>query len=169
MRWLCVVPFMLLSASAFAQQGLATQVYACAYVEDAARRHVCFDTLVPELKKAGGAAAAAVAKPSPPPPPSQSQSPLTAPVLSPVEAKTAKVQKEVAVDRVSLAVKSIATGLDGKYRFTMENGQVWKQVDTMKLRNLGDGPWRAEIRKAALGSFLLSVDKSAAIRVERMN
>jgi hypothetical protein len=39
----------------------------------------------------------------------------------------------------------------------------------VKLRNIGSGPWQAEIRKAALGSYLLTVDKQAAIRVERVN
>jgi hypothetical protein len=66
-------------------------------------------------------------------------------------------------------VKAIDTGRDGKYRFTMENGQVWKQLDTVKLRNIGNGPWTAEVRKAALGSYLLTIDKQPAVRVERVN
>ena len=165
MRWFCVVPFMLLSAPAFAQQGLPAQVYACANVEDTARRHSCFDALVPELKKAGGAEPAAKAPQEP-----QAQSALTAPVLSPAEAKAAiTAKREAEVSRVALPVKTIETGRDGKYRFTMENGQVWRQLDTVKLRNLGNGPWTAEIRKAALGSYLLTVNKLAAVSVERVN
>ena len=165
MRWFSVVPFIMLSAPAFAQQGLPAQVYACANVEDASQRHSCFDALVPELKKAGGAAPAAKALQE-----AQAQSALTAPVLSQAEAKAAKTAKrEVEVSRVALPVKAIETGRDGKYRFTMENGQVWKQLDTVKLRNLGNGPWTAEIRKAALGSYLLTVNKQAAVSVERVN
>jgi hypothetical protein len=165
MRWFCVVPFIMLSAPAFAQQGLPAQVYACANVEDAAQRHSCFDALVPELKKASAAAPAAKA-----PQQAQAQSALTAPVLSPAEAKAAKTAKrEAEVSRVALPVKAIETGRDGKYRFTMENGQVWRQLDTVKLRNLGNGPWTAEIRKAALGSYLLTVNKQAAVSVERVN
>jgi hypothetical protein len=165
MRWFCVVPFMLLSASAFAQQGLPAQVYACANIEDPGQRHACFDALVPELKRAGGAAAAARA-----PAPAAAQSPLIAPVLS-AEAKAAAraVEKEQEIDKVSLPVESINIGSDGKYRFTMENGQVWRQLDTVRLRNLGNGPWTAEIRKAALGSFMLKVERQAAVRVERVN
>lgn len=166
MRWFCVVPFMLLSAPAFAQQGLPAQVYACANVEDAAQRHACFDALVPELKKAGGAAPAARA---PQPASRSAQSPLTAPVLSASEASAAKAGKEKEIDSVNLPVKAIDAGRDGKYRFTMDNGQVWRQVDTVKLRNIGAGPWTAEIRKAAFGSYLLTVDKQAAVRVERVN
>jgi hypothetical protein len=168
MRWYCVVPFMLLSAPAFAQQGLPTQVYACAKVEDAAQRHACFDALVPELKKAGGGTSGAEA-PSAAAQAGPAQSPLTAPVLSASEARAAKAEKEKEIDQVRLPVKAIDTGRDGKYRFTMENGQVWKQLDTVKLRNIGNGPWTAEVRKAALGSYLLTVDRQPAVRVERVN
>ena len=168
MRWFCAVPFMLLSGPAFAQQGLPAQVYACANVEDAGQRHACFDALVPELKKAGGGAPAAKA-PQTASRAAPAQSPLTAPVLSAPEARAAKAEKDKEVDQVRLAVKAIETSRNGKYRFTMENGQVWRQIDTIKLRNIGSGPWTAEIRKAALGSYLLTVDKQAAVRVERVN
>ena len=94
-------------------------------------------------------------------------SPLTAPVLKPGGAKALRDQ---GIDRASYGVKAITIGVDGKARFNLENGQIWKQVDTTKLRNLGDGPWTAEIRKAAMGSYLLTLgNKSVAVRVERVN
>jgi hypothetical protein len=168
MRWFCVVPFMLLSGPAFAQQGLPAQVYACANIEDADQRHSCFDALAPELKRLGGTPAAKA--PAPTVQAAPAQSPLTAPVLSTAESKAARAGKEKnEVDRISQGVKTISTGGDGKYRFTLENGQVWRQLDSTKLRNLGDGPWKAEIRKAALGSFLLAIDERPAVRVERVN
>jgi hypothetical protein len=172
MRGLSLVPFILLSGAALAQEPPIAKVYACAEVEDAGQRHSCFDALVPELKASRSAMGRTTAKPqqqadafgkSGPKP-----SPLTAPVKTPAEPKVATAEKEV--ERLSLAVKSISAGIDGKYRFTMENGQVWRQIDTEKLRNLGSGPWTAEIRKASLGSFLLTVNGQArAIRVQRMN
>jgi hypothetical protein len=162
MRCLCVIPFMLLSAPAFAQQGLPAQVYACADIADANQRHACFDALVPELKKAGGASAV-VTTPAP-------QSALTAPVLSASEARAAaNAKKETSPDKAEFKVTAIGSGPDGKYRFTMENGQIWRQTDTVKLRNLGDGPWTAEIRKASLGGFFLSIGNSPALRVSRVN
>jgi hypothetical protein len=152
---------MLLSAPAFAQQGLPAQVYACAGIEEANRRHACFDALVPELKKAGAGPVSLGSTP---------QSALTAPVLSASEAKAiASASKEVSPDKASFTVTAVTKAADGKHRFTMENGQIWRQLDTVKLRNLGAGPWAAEIRKASLGSFLLTIDKSAAVRVERVN
>lgn len=175
MRVLCVVPFILLSAPAFAQEAMA-KIYACADMEDAGQRHACFDALVPELRK--GRPSATVATPDVNPKqqaeafgtPKAGAPPLTAPVRTPAETKAAAAaQKEQSVDKISLAVKSISTGGDGKYRFVMENGQIWKQIDTEKLRGIGSGPWTAEIKKALMGSFLLSLGGSRSVRVERVN
>jgi hypothetical protein len=176
MRWLCAVPFMLLSAPALAQQAtdrdaLLDRAQVCAFINDAGQRHACFDTLVPYLKDSGGTPTARQGVPQTKPQqqaaaPAKPPSALTAPVLSAGEAKTAKQQE---VTNVTLAVKSIFTGGDGKSRFTMENGQIWKQIDTTRLKNLGDGPWTAEIRKASFGSFLLKIGSSASVRVERVN
>ncbi len=138
-------------APALAQEGLQGKLVACANVTEAAERHACFDALVPELKATGEAAFGATAKPSA----------LTAPILQ----TTAPAEPE----QVSLAVKSVTANADGKLRFAMENGQVWKQIDTTRLRNLGNGPWTAEIRKASLGSFLLSLNDGRAVRVERVS
>src|SRR6185295_9410732 len=142
-------------APAMAQQAPMDKVYTCVDISDAGQRHACFDALVPELKKARTGAlgitttppvrlqpeAEAVGLPRAAP-----SSPLTAPVLKPAEARALRDQ---AIDRVSAGVKAITIGADGKARFSLENGQIWKQVDTTKLRNLGNGPWTAEIRKAA--------------------
>ncbi|MDP3736383.1 MAG: hypothetical protein Q8R02_03280 [Hyphomonadaceae bacterium] len=176
MRWLCVAPFILLSAPALAQQGLdrdalLERAQGCAIINDAGQRHACFDTLTPYLKNPGGMAATQQAVPQPKPQQQAAVQPkppsaLTAPVLLPGEAKAAK-EKEVV--NVSLAVKSITLGGDGKSRFTMANGQIWKQVDTTRIKNLGDGPWTAEIRKASFGSYLLKIGNSPAVRVERQN
>ncbi len=67
-----------------------------------------------------------------------------------------------------LAIKQINKGADGKLVFVMENGQVWRQTDTIKLAGLGKGPWEAEVRKAMLGSFMLKVDGRTAVRVKRV-
>ncbi len=175
MRVLCLVPFILLAAPAFAQETMA-KVYACADMEDAGQRHACFDALVPELKK--GRLSATAATPGVKPQqqtdafgtPKADTASLTAPQRTPAETKAAAAaRKEQSVDKVSLAVKSISTGGDGKYRFVMENGQIWKQIDAEKLRGVGSGPWTAEIKKALMGSFLLSLGGSRSVRVERVN
>lgn len=148
-----VVP--IIAAPAVAQDGLQGRLVACANIAEAAARHACFDALVPELKASGEASFGATATKA---------SPLTAPI----HAMTGP-EAPAAPDKVSLPVKSVTATGDGKLRFTMENGQVWKQVDTTQLRNVGKGPWTAEIRKASLGSFLLSLNDGRAVRVERVS
>ncbi len=160
----------MLAAPAMAQDKLQQQVYACANIADDGQRHACFDALVPELKKQGQMAASQPAQAQQQQQvanlglPSKSSA-LTAPVGTPGAPKP-----PAEPDKVRMNVTSISMGSDGKARITMENGQVWRQVDTGKLRNIGDGPpWTAEVRKAALGSFLLKLGNSQAVHVERVN
>lgn len=151
----------IITAPAVAQEALHKRVYACAQMADAGQRHSCFDALVPELKKAGESQFGAPATPK--------TSPLTAPVVTAEAPKTSKPAAPSEPEKVNLPVKSMSRSTDGKLRFTMENGQVWKQIDTTTLRNIGEAPWTAEIRKASFGSFLLSLNGGKAVRVERVN
>ncbi len=151
----------IIAAPALAQEALHKKVYACAQMADAGQRHSCFDALVPELKKAGESQFGAT--------PAPKTSALTAPVVTAENPKAPKQTTPSEPDKVSLSVKSMLRSTDGKLRFTMENGQVWKQIDTTMLRNVGEAPWTAEIRKASFGSFLLSLNGGKAVRVERVN
>ena len=126
--------------AATAQTDLMGRVVACAGLEDDAKRHACFDVLTPELRGNG--------------------------------VKTFGEQKKPAAtlaepDKISLKVSGIDRAADGMV-FTMENGQVWRQSDTRQLGGFGKGPWTAEIRKGMLGSFSLSVNGSASIKVKRV-
>jgi hypothetical protein len=152
----------IIAAPALAQEALHKKVYACAQVSDTDQRHACFDGLVPDLRKAGEAQFGAAAAPKP--------SPFTAPIAAAEAPKTAKptVQTPVETQNVRLAVRSMARSADGKLRFTMENGQIWRQIDSTTVRNVGQGPWTADIRKASFGSFLLSLNGGRALRVERL-
>lgn len=59
-----------------------------------------------------------------------------------------------------------------KTRFFMTNGQVWEQLDTTRLRipkKRNGEPLKANISKAALGSFVLQINgKGSDIRVKRV-
>jgi hypothetical protein len=130
-----------MTVPAFAQTGVQDKLMDCANVPDGAQRLACFDALTVELKQASDTS---------------------------FGAQAAKPVKPAEPDRVSLAVSALDKGADGKLRFTMENGQVWRQVDTTRLPSARKGPWTAEIRKAAFGTFLLSLNNGGAIRVERV-
>lgn len=73
------------------------------------------------------------------------------------------------IERVLMTIARVDTISPNQYRFTMDNGQVWVQVETgraLSTRNLPGS--QAEIRRAAMGSFLLRIDgRGQAMRVSR--
>ena len=75
------------------------------------------------------------------------------------------------LDQVRLEIAQTKTFGYEKTRFFLTNGQVWDQVDSVKVRvpRVKDGnPNVAEIKKAALGSFFLRINgKGRAIRIRR--
>jgi len=132
---------LIIAAPAMAQTDLMGRVVACAGLEDDAKRHACFDVLTPELRGNGVKSFGEQKKPS---------------AATPAEP-----------DQIRLGVSAIDRGADGVL-FTMENGQVWKQSDTRQLGGFGKGPWTAEIRKGMVGSYSLSLNGSASIKVKRV-
>lgn len=86
------------------------------------------------------------------------------------EVKKEKETKEKAQKERTLAIRSTKTyGANGYVRFTLENGEVWQQIEAGRVR-LG----KAEtdtlvIKKAALGSFLARVNgKRPSFRVRQV-
>ena len=85
---------------------------------------------------------------------------------APAEIKPAQVE-EIAVN-----IRKVQEFGYKKNRFFLENGQVWEQTSTKRIRipRASDSePNVANIRKASLGSFLLQVnDSGAAVSVIRV-
>lgn len=74
------------------------------------------------------------------------------------------------IDEVRLAIVSAARDGGGKWTLTLEGGQVWRQIDTGELSRNPKPGMTATIKKAALGSYKLTVAGGAmAIRVRRDN
>lgn len=158
---------------AFAQQAPLGKVYACADIADSAQRLACYDSAIAGLRQAENSGGLAVVNREQIEQAEKEAFGLATPSLSALaeSARTAPAtpaaEKPKALERVTFPVKSVAKGPDGKYRFVMENGQEWRQIDSIKLPAIGKGPWQAEIRKAAIGSFLLKLDDRTAVRVRR--
>ncbi|WP_322297503.1 hypothetical protein [Brevundimonas sp.] len=77
------------------------------------------------------------------------------------------VPAEPPIEAVETTLVQATLGGDGRWRFVLEDGSVWRQIDTdrVSIRNRAGEPVR--IRRAALGSYLLVVGRSGAIRVRR--
>lgn len=82
-----------------------------------------------------------------------------------------RVAEAEEITEVTLPVASVSENrVTGRLTVTLKDGQVWEQVDSRslpagKIRNAKE----ARIRRAALRSFMLSIDDSVAIRVKRVN
>jgi hypothetical protein len=157
MRVAAIVAFMLVSGAvlaptALAQDANAMKVLECLEIKDSATRLACFDVRTPLLKPGPQPAAKGLGIVTRPPAP-------TAP------AGTDSIVPTQTLDRISVGVSAIGIGPDGKLRFTLSNGETWRQTDSTALKNLGKGPWEAELRKAAMGSYMLRVGSKAAVRV----
>jgi len=73
------------------------------------------------------------------------------------------------VVKVRFEIKRYKKRPDGTYRFYLTNGQVWIQRDKNRVDfPRSSGPLQAEIRRAAIGSFLMRINgRGRAIRVRR--
>jgi hypothetical protein len=164
MRVAAIVAFMLVSGAVFASQAEAQdanamKVLECLEIKDSATRLACFDVRTPLLKPGPQPAAKGLGIVT------RAPAPATAPAAP---AGTASIVPTQTLDRISVGVSAIGIGPDGKLRFTLSNGETWRQTDSTALKNLGKGPWEAELRKAALGSYMLRIGNKAAVRVAQV-
>ena len=77
--------------------------------------------------------------------------------------KSGSSDKEL--DEVTIAVKSTRKDAAGKVRVTLDNGQVWVQIDDKNVRV--KKPAEARIYSAMLGSYKMKLDGGLAFRVRR--
>lgn len=177
-------------------------MFACASVKDDAKRLACYDTEAARLKQASDTGdvvtvnqeqiqnlqkeAFGFSLPSLP----KLRVPLLAGMLGNGDGKKAEVSQDKLSDaksdngavlavkkngeitKVGYAIARIGSTADGSYRFYLQNGQVWDQVQGGRSyipRPRNGRTLIAEIRKASMGSYLLTVDgRGAAIRVRRV-
>lgn len=72
------------------------------------------------------------------------------------------------LERLTTSVESAHQAGDGKWIITVEGGAVWRQIDSEQLSPPRHGA-KADIRKATMGTFFMSVDGARSIRVERVS
>lgn len=83
--------------------------------------------------------------------------------------KVLKKSKSGEVLRVAYTVSRVSTLPNGHKKIYLTDGQVWEQVGSDAPRFRGSPPYRVQIKKAALGSYLLAVEGSRrAVRVRRV-
>lgn len=159
---------LLAAAGAPASAQSTGALYACASMTDSGARLACFDAEVARLKAAEAGGEVAVVTREEVKEAERDSFGLTgaqSPSLMAVRPKVAAEKDKL--DAVTVSIVTIQKKPDGKRRFFTADGQVWVQTDTQDVRAVGDGPWRATIKSAMLGSFMLKLEGGRAIRAQR--
>lgn len=80
-----------------------------------------------------------------------------------------EVRKNPPKKRSVAIVSAVRYGANGYMRFTLENGEVWQQIETGKVRLGRAEPDMLTIKRASLGSFLGRInDKRPSFRIRQV-
>ena len=160
----------LAAGAAFAQESPLAKVYACAGLPKADERPACYGAAIAGLKQAEATGGVAVVSREQVTEESEQAFVFKMPEAADI-ARAAGIAVPSAPeqpDDVQVSIASAAKRADGKYRFTLDNRQVWEQIEIEKIDRLGALPLKAEIKAAALGSFLMRIEGGRSIRVRRL-
>lgn len=73
----------------------------------------------------------------------------------------------VEIDSIDTTLQSASLAGEGRWVFRLADGSVWRQIDSERVRFENRPGQPVRVRKASLGSFLLTVGGSRAVRVRR--
>lgn len=134
---------------------------ACAAEKDDARRLACFDAAVDRARTAPANPAPAVAAA----PLSQEEKFGLRGELK--QEKAQKVPELQELEQLQAQVTKVSTKPHGELVVTLENGQVWTEIQTNSGARVKAGD-RVAIKPGALGSFLLVAPNGRSTRVTRV-
>lgn len=148
-------------------------IYQCAAITDDTARLACYDKAVADLQTAESAGKVRTVDVATIEKLERESFGFSLPSLSQVFGRSEDAGKPLTqeVDEVTLPIASISVNrVTRKAQITLENGQVWEQIDSEEIsRSKIRKAKEATIRKAALGSFLMTIGGGTGIRVRRVN
>jgi hypothetical protein len=78
-------------------------------------------------------------------------------------------EKPDEVDKIEVKIASASQGgVDAKWTIVLDDGAIWRQIDSNELHRAPHAGSTAVIRRAMLGSFFMNIDGQQAIRVHRV-
>ncbi|MFN7056925.1 hypothetical protein [Hyphomonas sp.] len=145
-------------------------VYACRAVENDAERLACFDKAVTELQQRQQAGEVQAIDTAAIEQLERDSFGLSLPSLGALLQRSGDGQRGEVTEVTEKVRSARISNVSQRAIVTLENGQVWEQIDTTRvnastLRRASE----ARIRRAALGSFLMNIDGSPAFRVKRVS
>jgi hypothetical protein len=146
-------------------------LFACRELTDAAARLACFDRETAALARSPGAPVAAAPITTPATPTAPRLTPEQKFGLSPkaIEAKEeAAATKGPTETKLQARITALALLGDGRTLFTLDNSQVWRQLEadgTDVMAKLGDA---VTISRGMLGSYWLQMKTGRGCKVTRL-
>ncbi|HYD87994.1 MAG TPA: hypothetical protein VEA80_11000 [Vitreimonas sp.] len=168
---LCFVAFAAGSAAAQeerpANPQVLDQVYACANIADETQRLACYDGAVGRLRDAQTSGNLVAVDRQQAQEIEREAFGFSLPSLPRIFGNRGNEAAAPEIAEMALTIDRVVTRRNGPATFYMSNGQVWTQIDDENARNARAGG-QVTIRRATLGSFLMSVEAGGpAIRVRR--
>jgi hypothetical protein len=173
----CAVP-----ALAMGAEDLAAAVRACSTEPNDGRRLVCYDRAVGHVQAPEPAASPRAAAPPVAPEPGAAPAAATAATsaaAAPAEDNFGRERQLAyeedqkreeatrAVGELQSSIAGIEKRMDGLMTFTLDNGQVWRQVRPDSKFSIKQGD-AIRIQPGSLGSFILSGPTKKSTRVTRV-
>lgn len=149
-----------------ARPALIEQLYGCRDIADAAARLACFDREVAGLSAAeekreiSFADKAAVEKAR------RGLFGFSFSSLGSLFGGGGDDDKDGRISQIETTLRSVSYA-GTKYRFTLEDGAVWQQTDTIDPSRQPRAGDKIEIKAGAMGSFMAKVEGGRAMRVKR--
>ena len=167
---IAIVAAFCLTAPAWAQESISTEsIYACANIENDAERLSCYDAAVNQFRAAEEAGEVATISKSEIAELNRESFGFSLPSLPKNILPKFGSSDDSDIDVLTEPVKSVSKTRLDKLRVTLENGQVWEQIDTKKVYySKKRGVESAEINRASLGSFKMKLDGGRAFRARRI-
>ena len=174
---LCLIAFALPAAAQTqgpATPGVLDQVYACANITDEAQRLACYDGAVGRLREAQNTGNLVAVDRQQAEQVEREAFGFSLPSLprlfrrgedSGSDGQT-QAPAIAEVDRVTLEIVRVTENQVGTTRYHMNDGSVWERTGGGNNRAARAGA-RVEIRRGAVGSYMMYFDVGAAIRVAR--
>jgi len=72
------------------------------------------------------------------------------------------------LDKLDGVIASASADASNQWTFRLKDGSLWRQIDTNELNRPPRSGDTVLIRRAAFGSFMLSVNKAPGVRVRRV-
>ncbi|MEM7763448.1 MAG: hypothetical protein AAF290_05165 [Pseudomonadota bacterium] len=141
---------------------LSEQLRACKGVSDSLQRLRCYDAIALDGDESMPAPAAV---PSVAP---VAAAPEPAPA-DPNEFGVESIREQRGPDEINSRIVNPFEGWGNNATFELENGQVWRQVDSAKYRYRGEEQPMATIKRKAFGAYRLTVEgTNRTVRVRRI-